>query len=693
MLQFAAGRRVAAAFTAAAFLLLHHQPAFAQETDPYADLDEPVDPAVDPDVPLEDVPLDLGPIDDVPFDPGAPIDPSAPLDPMPDIGVDWPDLAPDPEEAIAVAPGTGVADSATERSYSVAIEGLDEALEARLRPQFDPLSTLQQNRREAANAAQIDRRAREDGELLGELLRAHGYYDAFVKTRVEPAAAGGGGIRVVLEAEPGPLYRFAEVKLPGLDEAGADSPALREAFRIEPDDPIDAAAVASGEAALRAELGKRGYVFADAGPLDIAVDHEARTGTLVFPVKPNGSRLFGRIRVEGRRLFSASHIQTIARFRPGDPFEAPLVDDLRRALIATGLISSVNIKPVAAEDGKSVDLAVSVERAPLRTVAGQAGYGTGEGVRIEASWQHRNLLPPEGAVTFRGVAGTREQLVGATLRRNNFLRRDQVLNAQMVVSHVDRAAFEAKTFQLAANLERQTNLIWQKTWTWSLGGELLASDERDVDLATGTTRSRTFFIGALPASLSYDGSNDLLDPTKGFRLSGRLSPEASLQSGAFGYVRAQIDGSFYQPVNDRIVIAGRARLGTIFGAERDQIAPSRRFYSGGGGSVRGYGFQRLGPRDAVFDDPIGGRSLAEFAIEARIRLNAFGGAFGIVPFLDAGNIYTSPLPEIDDLRFGAGIGVRYHTSFGPIRVDVGTPLNRRSGDPRVAVYVSLGQAF
>ena len=688
MLQFVAWRRVAAAFTAAAFLFLHHQPAFAQDEDPYADLDEPVDPAVDPDVPLEDVP-----IEDVPLDPEAPLDPSAPLDPMPDIGVDWPDLAQDPEEAIAVTPGTGVADSAAERTYSVAIAGLDDALEAKLRPQFDPLSTLQQNRREPANAAQIDRRAREDGELLGELLRGHGYYDAFVRTRVEPAPAGGGEVRVVLEAEPGPLYRFAQVSLPGLDEAGADSAALREAFGVDPEEPVDAQAVTAGEAALRVELGKRGYVFADVGPMDIAVDHEARTGTLTFPVKPNGSRRFGHIRVEGRRLFSASHIQTIARFRPGDPFEAPLVDDLRRALIATGLISSVAIKPVEAEDGKSVDLAVSVERAPLRTIAGQAGYGTGEGIRIEASWQHRNLLPPEGAVTLRGVAGTREQLIGATLRRNNFLRRDQVLNAQMVVSHVDRAAFEARTFQLAGNVERQTNLIWQKKWTWSLGAELLASDERDVDLASGTTRSRTFFIGALPASLSYDGSNDLLDPTEGFRLSGRLSPEASLQSGTFGYVRAQIDGSFYQPVSGRVVIAGRARLGTIFGAGRDQIAPSRRFYSGGGGSVRGYGFQRLGPRDPVFDDPIGGRSLAEFALEARIRLNAFGGAFGIVPFLDAGNIYTSPLPRIDDLRFGAGIGVRYHTSFGPIRVDVGTPLNRRSGDPRIAVYVSLGQAF
>jgi translocation and assembly module TamA len=268
-----------------------------------------------------------------------------------------------------------------------------------------------------------------------------------------------------------------------------------------------------------------------------------------------------------------------------------------------------------------------------------------------------------------------------------------VLNAQMVASHVERPGFEAKTFQLAGGIERQTNLIWQKKWTWSLGAELIASDERDVDVASGMTRTRTFFIGALPATLSYDGSNDLLDPTSGFRLSGRLSPEASLQSGAFGYVRGQVDASFYQPVSGRVVLAGRTRLGAIFGASRDQIAPSRRFYAGGGGSVRGYGFQRLGPRDPIFDDPIGGRSLAEFALEARIRLNVFGGAFGIVPFVDAGNIYTSTVPRLDNLRFGAGIGIRYHTNFGPIRVDVGTPLNRRSGDPRIAVYVSLGQAF
>ncbi len=657
MVRVSAGGRAAAALAVSLLIL---SPALAQEPqpDPFEELSEPLDP-------------------------------SAPLDPMPDIGVDWPDMEEGSGDVIADVPDTAIADAASERSYAVAITGLEEAVAAALRPQFEQLSTLEQHRDEPANAAQIDRRAREDAELLAELLRARGHYDALVRTRVEAAPAYGGRVLVTLEAEPGPLYRLTEVSLPGLDEAGDDAEALRRAFALAADDPLDAAKVTEAEAALRLELGRRGYAFAEIGDMDIAVDHETRTATLVLPVEPNGARRFGRIVVEGRPLFSAAHLQTIARFKPGDRFEAPLVDDLRRALIATGLVSAVTLRPVPAADPQTVDIAVSLDRAPMRTLAGEAGYGTGEGIRIQASWQHRNLVPPEGAVTFRGVAGTREQLVGATLRRNNFLRRDQILTVQAAASHIDRSAYNARTFLLAGALERQTNLIWQKKWTWSVGGELIATDERDVDLASGMTRRRTFFIGALPASLSYDGSNDLLDPTRGFRLALRVSPEASLQAGTFGYTRAQADASFYQPVSGTVVLAGRARLGTIFGASRDRIAPSRRFYAGGGGSVRGYGFQRLGPRDPVFDDPIGGRSLAEFAIEARVRL----GDFGIVPFLDGGNISTSPLPRFEDLRFGAGIGVRYHTRFGPIRVDLGTPLNPRPGDSRLAVYVSLGQAF
>ena len=244
---------------------------------------------------------------------------------------------------------------------------------------------------------------------------------------------------------------------------------------------------------------------------------------------------------------------------------------------------------------------------------------------------------------------------------------------------------------LAGGIERQSNIIWQKKWTWSVGGELIATDERDVDIATGTTRRRTFFIGALPGYLGYDGSNDLLDPTAGFRLSARFSPEASLQSGSFGYARAQLDGSVYQPVTDSVAIAGRTRLGTILGASRDRIAPSRRFYAGGGGSVRGYGYPGDSAR-ATRCSTI--RSAAAAWPSSRSRRGSAASAISAsCPSSTPATSRPRRCPTSRPRSSAPASASRYHTRFGPIRVDVGTPLNPRSGDPRIAVYVSLGQAF
>ncbi|WP_414902178.1 BamA/TamA family outer membrane protein [Sphingomonas flavalba] len=616
------------------------------------------------------------------------VDPQSPLAPLSDIGVDWPDLTPEPAEAETTTAQTA---ANGEFRYDIALEGLDGIDADRVRDRFDALSVLHANRKKAANVAQLDRRAREDATLLVDLLRAEGYYDASVDTRVRPQRDGG-GLVVTLDAEPGSRYTFAEVTVDGLAATGEREAALREAFGVTRDDPVDADKVIAGQQALKTRIGEVGFPFAEVPEPEVVIDHDTHTATLALNVETGGARSFGRIIVPDDSIFSARHIQVIARFEPGETFEASRLEDLRRALIQTGLVSTVKIEPVPGATPDTVDVAVRLERAPPRTIAGQIGYGTGEGARVEASWQHRNLVKPEGAVTFRGVAGTQEQSLGALLRQSNVWRRDHVITAQAVASHVDRAAYDAKSLNIAAGIERETNIIFQKKWAWSIGTDLLLSDERDTIGTTGTPRRRTFFIAALPGSLSYDGSDDLLNPTRGFRLSGRLSPELSLQAGTFGYARAQVDGSFYQPVSERIVLAGRVRIGTIAGAPADRIAPSRRYYAGGGGSVRGYGYQRIGPRDAN-NDPVGGRSLAEFSLEARVRLSAFGGAFGVVPFIDAGNIYRSEYPTFKGMRYGAGVGLRYYTNFGPIRIDVGTPLNRQPGDARIAVYVSLGQAF
>jgi translocation and assembly module TamA len=137
-----------------------------------------------------------------------------------------------------------------------------------------------------------------------------------------------------------------------------------------------------------------------------------------------------------------------------------------------------------------------------------------------------------------------------------------------------------------------------------------------------------------------------------------------------------------------VTLGARARLGTIFGASRDQIAPSRRFYAGGGGSVRGFGYQELGPRDAK-NVPLGGRGLSEFSIEGRYRF----GDYGVVGFVDAGQVTERQYPDFSDMRVGVGVGGRVYTSFGPVRADIATPLGRRPGEALITVYVSIGQAF
>jgi translocation and assembly module TamA len=623
----------------------------------------------------------------------AELDPNAPLAPLPDLGVAWPQLDAKETAPPPLAPNTPrgrTVQVAGDMRYTVQVEGLGSVSDSEeLLRAFQQQSALHAERKDPANAAQIGRRASADADLLMQLLRAQGYYDATVEART---AKNGDSLAVVLAADPGPQYTFASVELPGLDRAGPEAAQLRNAFPIKPGDPVVASDVIAAGLSLTTALGEQGYAEAKIGEQDIEVNHLTHLATLTLPVTPGPVARFGAIHVSGRPPFSARHVGVIARFKRGDPFQRSKLDDLRRALIATTLVANADIQVVPVDGGRTVDLNIRLEPAPQHTIAGELGYGTAQGARLEASWTDRNFLNPEGALTLRGIAGTNEQLLGVQLRRSNFVIRDQTLNVQFSASHQKFAAYTAKTVALAANIERQSNFIWQKPWTWSYGGEWLGTIERGVFSSAGVKDTRRFLIAAAPLALGFDGSDNLLDPTRGFRLSGRLSPEISFHGGHFSYGRAQVDASAYHPVSDRVVVAGRVRLGTIFGAGLFNIAPSRRLYSGGGGSVRGYGYQKLGPKD-LDGDPIGGRGLAEFALEARIRLKQFGCNFGIVPFFDGGTLTSSARPDFSHWRTAAGLGVRYYSSFGPIRVDFGVPLNRQKGDGPFAVTVSLGQAF
>lgn len=611
------------------------------------------------------------------------LDPASPMAPLPDLGVEWPTIAPEPQPATTGPATTRPVDDL--RPYRVKVLGVQDLPDFRVR--FGQLSALFANGGKPANAAQIDRRLADDAELAQEILRSIGRYDGTVTSGVTSPIDGATTVQLVIDG--GPAYAFSGVDLPGLDAGGAKAKALAAEFAVKRGDTVDADKVNAAVTAFQLSLRNQGYPFATVAEPAVTVDHLTHEASLSVPVTPGSAARFGKVTVSGPRpIFSARHVTNIARFHPGQPYEQSRLDDLRRALIATSLVSTADIKPVKTLDPGVVDIDVHLERAPPRTIAGELGYGTGEGARAEVSWQHRNLIKPEGAVTFRGVAGTQEQSLSALLRQNNFHKRDHTLTAQIAAAHTNYNAYDARTFTVSAGLERQSNIIYQKRWTWSGGTEFVITDDRDTIIATGQPRRRTFYVAALPGSVGYDCTEDLLNPTRCFRATFHVSPEASLQGGAHVYLKAQFDGSVYQPVFGGTVIAGRIRLGAITGTTLESIAPSRRFYAGGGGSVRGFSYQKIGPTD-VNGDPVGGRGLTEMSIEARVRF----GNFGVVPFLDAGNLYAASTPKFTHLRYGTGLGFRYYTSFGPIRVDVGTPLKRKPGESRVGVYISLGQAF
>ena len=572
------------------------------------------------------------------------------------------------------------------QNYRILFSGIQNIDMSRISNRFENLSALKLQSEEFANGSQILRRAKTDTQLLDQLLRLEGYYDNLVGYRIEPSNDAITDIDIILDIAAGPQYRYGNIDLPGL-EISEDSQYLRAALEIQKGDLVKQDAIISGIAALENRLLNNGYPFASVGEPDLLIDHARREGDLTLPISPDRKYNFGRIITEPETILSAKHLENIARFDQSNLFRQSDVIDLRQAIFATSLVSNVQIEPIpSTTNPDQVDLNVSLDPAPLRTIAGQIGFNTGEGFRIEASWEHRNFFPPEGAINIAGILGTREQAVGIGFRRNNFYGRDRILTASFRARNQNLDAFDARSLDVAVGYERQTTLIFQKKWAYNIGLEYSLSDERAT--FGGVISRELFNILALPAGLSYDGSNDLLDPTKGFRLSARVSPEISTGIDEIAYLKAQLDGSVYQPVNDNLVIAGRIRLASISGTDTSNIAPSRRNYAGGGGSVRGFGFQDIGPVDDN-GNPTGGRGLAEFAIEARYRI----GSFGIVPFVDAGGVSDRGTPDFSDIRFAAGLGLRYYTNFGPVRIDVGTPFNRREGENLLAVAISLGQAF
>ena len=575
-------------------------------------------------------------------------------------------------------------------AYTTDVDGLSQV---NLNGRFRELSALLANKGRAANTAMIRARANEDEALVLRLLKSEGYFDGQVATTITavPDAPAKAGVRMLVI--PGPRYHFDQI---AIDAAPTQPQTLiRDALPLQTNEPIIADNVLAAEAKVSVVMQQTGYPFAKIGARDILLDPAKLTGNYTLSVATGDRSSFGGFKSEGDLVFKPDHVAVLTRFKQGDLYDNRKVDDLREALVATGLFRSVAVEPVAtaekAPDGTSyVDLLVHQQKGPSHTLATDIGYSTGEGFTASASWQDRNRFPPEGALIVTGALGTQEQSVSTTFRRSNDRRRDRTTQLAISAGHNVYDAYDANTLSLAFSRSRVSTPLWQKLLTWSWGAEILATQEISTDLTktTGSNVRSVYYLADTPLRLGYDHTDDLLNPARGFRVSLQTTPELSLGGAGSSNVKTIADASYYRAIGSQMVLATRVRLGSQFGAALENIAPSRRLYAGGGGSVRGFSYQGLGPLD-IDGDPTGGLSLIEASAELRYRF----GDFGIVPFIDIGQAYATTTPSFSDLRVGVGVGARLYTNFGPVRIDVATPLNRRTDEPLVALYVGIGQAF
>lgn len=552
------------------------------------------------------------------------------------------------------------------------------------------LPVYTQRKERPKSRAQLRDRIDRSVKIAQTVLQSEGYYAGRITGRLGPRLDRSAPFPVELTIQSGKQYVY---EMPAIRLASGDEDALIEKLTQTAQQvatPGKRAAASLGirlAPALKIRLKELGYPFASIAKERFIVDHAASTVRPDIAIEPGPKARITSMDIIGLETVEPGYVRLLADIGESPLYDQRNIDNFRDRLIQTSLFSGIKLTPLAPtgpadEDGiADITLQADLSEAPLRQVSVQAGFSTDEGFSVEGAWTHRNFFGRGEVFTVRGRMAELEQSVETLLTLPNFKRIDQSLNLSLGFGRESTDAFNLLGVTTSAVLERRLS----KRWVASAGGRLEAQRVED-DLGR-----RTFYLGGLPLSARYDGADDVFDPQDGLRLNVLLTPEAGVGDATLFFLTSDILLRGYKSFDwlHGTVLAARARLGAVFGEDTTTLPANRRFYAGGGGSIRGYGFQNVGPLDST-GNPFGGRSLIELSAEARVKVTP---TIGIVPFIDVGNVYASALPKFSGLQYGAGIGLRYHTQFAPIRFDIGTPINPRPGDDRIQVYISIGQSF
>lgn len=590
------------------------------------------------------------------------------------------------EGTLETPPDIEVTNASPKIQYSPVIEisGSEEAEDA-LRSLFEDASRLVRlEDRLPTSLERLRRRAESDVERFLKILRSEGFYGGKVKYRIDEDSEP---IRAVLSVETGPpfvLQRYAIDYGPHHKPPPSDFPSTAEEVDLELGGRGRTADILDAQAAITRKLGNSGYPLARIEDQKVIADFASSTLSVDISVDSGPPATFGGVRVSGLEAVERELIDDFVPWKPGDTYRNKSVQNFRESLVSTRLFSSVIAQHAEAvgNDGK-LPVEVEVVERKHRSVGVGASYSTNTGFGGNVYWEHRNLFGQGEKLRLNARAAEIQQLVGATASKPAFLHPDQTLVGDLTLERNRTDAFDEDKLKSSVGLER--------TFSRTISGRIGVSAE--YARLTDEFGENTVLLFGLPTRISRDDTDDLLNPTEGSRISFTTTPFIGQDDEAgLTLWRNELSASTYVAMDKdrRYVIAARGKIGSIGGADRRRVPASHRFYAGGGGSVRGYGFQLIGPLDDE-DEPLGGRSAAEIGLEGRIRV---GESFGIVPFVEGGLVDESVVPTFSNtVRWAAGIGGRYYTSFGPIRLDIAFPINPREVDDVFQFYVSLGQAF
>lgn len=562
--------------------------------------------------------------------------------------------------------------------YEVTIQGVeDEKLLAALEKTSH---TLRLKDTPPRTVPLLRRRALRDVPRMVRVLRAYGCYGAGVEVDVEPEGEAALVRFLVSDAKP---YLFAKLDIAVV--------AVEDEARVPDPSPLGmkTGSAARAEAVLDYidkalhSLKKAGHPFPRVSQQEFIVDHATRAMDVFLRLDPGPKARFGKVQVEGTEKVSEVFVANRAAWREGELFHPEMLTKTQKNLMDTGLFSMVEVKIGDALDAEGmIPVSISVSERKHRSFILGVSYKTDVGLGGKVSWEHRNLWGGGERLSLSAMESEVGYALEGSLRRPDFLRRDQSL---VLLAKAGEDSPDPYTSRSAgASVWVEKDLRQGLVLSGGLGFRAASIEQLDEE--------RHYALFSSPFHMSWDSADDPMDPSRGGRLTLKATPYYDLLDGGLFFVKALGSYSRYFRLSEEpfLVLAGRAAAGFIAGGSHLRLPADERLYAGGGGSVRGYPFQTLGPLER--NEPLGGKSLLEMSLELRARVTR---QIGVATFVDGGMAYASALPEPQDgFSWAWGAGVRYHTPVGPLRLDVAFPLNRRPGiDDYFQVYVSLGQAF